>query len=119
MDGESGDAIWLDQAEGDYENVVICGLPMRLEEVYSLTLVIQSLRPARDGTQQVADARVDALLFEVLTELATDPTFGVTAFNYFQITRGAFKRITGFLPTGAGHGSRCELELNVECRHVF
>lgn len=117
--GESGDAIWVDDAEGDYENVVICGLPLRLEEVYSLKLVIQSLRPSTTGTQQVADARVDALLFEVLTELATDPTFGVTAFNYFQITRGAFTRTTGFLPTGAGHGSRCELDLNVECRHVF
>lgn len=117
--GESGDAIWLDDAVGDYENVVICGLPLRLEEIYALTLVIQVLRPSTDGTQQVADERVDAILYEVLSQLATDPTFGVTAFNYFQITRGAFTRTTGFLPTGGGHGARCELDLNVECRHTF
>lgn len=117
--GESGDAIWLDDAEGDYDNVVICGLPLRLEELYTLKLVAQSLRPSRDGTQLVADQRVDALLYEILDELATDPTFGITSFNYFQITRGAFTRVTGVLPNGAGHGSRAELQLNVECRHVF
>lgn len=119
MGGASGDAIWLDAAEGDYENVVICGLPLRLEEIYSLTLVVQSLRPTTDGTQQAADERVDEVLYEILAELANDPTFGVTAFNYFQITRGSFRRITGFLPSGAGHGARCELDLNVECRHTF
>lgn len=117
--GESGDAIWLDNASGEYENVVICGLPLRLEELYTIRLVIQSLRPSTAGTQQVADARVDAMLFEVLQELAADPTFGVTAFNYFHITRGSFTRVTGLLPTGAGHGARCELDLSVECRHTF
>lgn len=119
LGGESGDAIWLDNATGGYDNVVICGLPLRLEELYDLRVVIQSLRPSTTGTQQVADERVDELLYEIFDELADDPTFGVTTFNYFHITRGSFARITGFLPTGAGHGARCELDLNVECRHTF
>lgn len=116
--GESGDAIWLDDAEGDYENVVLpiaCGI----EEKYPLRLVAQSLRPSRDGTQQVADARVDALLYEVLAEIVNDHTFGITAFNYIVITPGPFTRVTGVLPNGAGHGARCELGLNVECRITF
>lgn len=113
------DAIWLDGADGDYDNVVVCGLPLRLEERYDLLLVVQSLRAHSLGTQQSADTRVDELLFEVLDELATDPTFGVTGFDYLQVTRGRFRRWTGFLPNGAGHGAGAELRLEVECRHAF
>lgn len=113
------DAIWLDDATGDYENTVICGLPLRIDENYTIKVVAQSLKASKDGTQKAADIRVDELLYEVMAELATDPTFGVTAFNHFQISHGGFRRITGVLPQGAGHGARCELDLNVEARIVF
>lgn len=116
--GESGDAIWLDDAEGNYENPVLpiaCGI----QENYSLTLVLQSLRPSTGGTQQVADARVDAMLYEFWSEITADHTFGVTAFKHFIVSTASTRRITGVLPTGAGHGARCELRLNVESRIQF
>lgn len=115
----AADAIWLHDADGEYDNVVICGLPLRLEERYDLVLVVQSLQPDSLGTQEVADTRVDEMLFEVLDALATDPTFGVDDFDYLQVTRGRFRRVTGFLPTGSGHGARAELRLEVECRIAF
>lgn len=118
----SSEAIWLDDADGEHENVVICSLPLQIEELYSIALVVQVLRPSSLGDQRAADLRVDELLFEVLSELATDPTWGLSNtgnFVYLHTTRTAFRRVTGFLPNGAGHGARAELALRVDSRLRF
>jgi hypothetical protein len=123
VQGESGsrEAIFLDDAEGEHDNVVFGGLPLRLEETYSLKLVIQVLRKGDSSEQQDADRRVDELLYEVLHELASDPTFGIDddAFDYLQVTYSDWKRTTGFLDTSGGHAAGCELDLQVEARLSF
>lgn len=118
----SSEAIFLDDAEGEHENVVVCSTPLQLEELYTIRVVIQVLAPRSLGTQEVADERVDALLLEFLTELANDPTWGLSGvhnFVYLHTTRTTFDRVTGFLPSGAGHGARAEMNLLVECRLSF
>lgn len=118
----SGEAIWLDDADGEYENVVICSLPLQIEELYNITLNVQVLRAESEGTQYEADKRVDELLWEVMNELANDPTWGLSGthnFVYLHTTRGIFRRVTGFLPGGAGHGARCEMNLEVKSRLSF
>lgn len=119
----SFEAIWLDDAEaGEHQNVVICSLPLQLEEVYSIKLVVQVLRPTSTGTQEEADTRVDELLYEVLHEMTHDPTWGLSGtspFNYLHTTWTTFERRTGFLPTGAGHGASWEANLQVNSRISF
>lgn len=118
----SSEAIFLDDGAGEHENVVICSLPLQIEELYQISLVVQVLRPTSLGDQRAADLRVDELLFEVLSELAHDPTWGLSNtgnFVYLHTTRSTFRRITGFLPAGAGHGARAELSLQVDSRLRF
>lgn len=119
----SFEAIWLDDTEaGEHQNVVICSLPLQLEEVYAIRVVIQVLRPTSTGTQRQADERVDQLLYEVLHELANDPTWGLSGtspFNYLHTTWSTFERKTGFLPNGAGHGASWEANLQVNSRISF
>lgn len=118
----SGEAIWLDDAEGEHQNVVICSLPLQLEEVYALVLVIQVVKDQSDGTQEAADERCDELLYEVLTELTNDPTFGLSTgdpYNYLHVTRSTWQRRTGFMPSGAGHGAAIRLMLEVNARIHF
>lgn len=121
------EAIWLDDAEGDQNNVIIKGLPLTLDESYTLRLVVQVLARSSEGTQQVADARVDDLLGEIVHAFASNPTFGVepadagagATFDHLQITRAGFRRVTGFLQGSSGHGARAELDLQVEARISF
>lgn len=117
------EAIWLDDVPtGEHENRVICSVPLQLEELYSLRLTIQVLKPDSEGTQEAADRRVDELLYGVLSELAHDPTWGLTAhenFVYVHTTLTAFERKTGYLPNGAGHGASWEGQLQVEARLSF
>lgn len=123
----SYEMIFLDDVEdGELDNVVFCSLPLRLEENYHVKLIVQVLRPSSQGTQETADQRVDQLLFEVMHELASDPTFGIDVnpgphshFDHINVTRGRFIRETGFLEGSNGHGSRCELDLEVTCRISF
>lgn len=121
-DGGTFEAIWLDDGSGEHENRVICSLPLQIEEIYGITLVVQVLRPESLGDQRSADLRVDELLYEVMAEIATNPTFGLSnsgPFVYLHVTRATFQRVTGFLPSGAGHGARAELLLQVESRLRF
>lgn len=118
----SYESIWLDDTDGEYENRVICALPLQLEETYSVRLVVQVLAPESEGTQEVADRRVDELLYEVMSELAYDPTFGLSGTGnivYLHATHGPFRRITGLLPNGMGHGARFEMNLEVDSRLEF
>lgn len=116
----SGEAVWLADAEGDYENVVICG-PGRLDldETFTLTIVLQALAKNSSDTQLVTDQRVDELLGEVLTAMAEDPTWGVTEFVYCQSTYGQVRRFAGPLGDRPTFPSRAELDLVVEARISF
>lgn len=131
-DGTS-DAIWLGDTTGEYSDECFRALPLAFDETYDLTISIQSLKPTSAGSQVAADLRVDQMLYEVLAQIAGDPSIGnsppggtpVTGaitpntFNYLDALPSGFRRIVGFLPTGAGHGSRCELTVTIHCRHVF
>lgn len=112
------DAIWIDDTEGEYSDECFRALPLAFDETYGLKVVIQSIKPTTAGTQYAADLRVDEMLYEVLAQIANDATLGVHSFNYLYALPTAFRRITGFMPTGAGHGSRCELTVEVKCRHT-
>lgn len=118
----SSEAIWLDDAEGDHQNVVICSTPIQLEEIYVIRVFIQVLMATSIGTQEEADKRCDELVGEFLSELANDPTWGLSTgnpYSYLHTTRSSFRRTTGFLPSGAGHGSGAEYQLEVNARMVF
>lgn len=115
----SGDAIWIADAEGSYENVVLGAPGLWLEELYDLTLVIQAMPTNSTDTQLRMDRRVDEMLYEVLQETAGDPSWGVTDFVYVQIARGPFRRLVGPIEGRNIRPARCELDLNVECRIRF
>lgn len=118
------EAIFCDDAEGDFDNRVLCAGDLRFDETLTIQLVIQVARPTSLGTQQAADRRVEELLYEVHDELAGQNDWdlaelGLDVFDYFQVTPGAHRFVTGFLPSGEGHASRCELGLLVEARRSF
>lgn len=120
----SYEAIWCDDAEGDFADVVLCAGDLRFDESYIQTLVVQVMRPTRLGTQRVADERAQELLYEVHAELAAQndwdlATLGLDDFDYLQVTPATQTWVTGFLPSGAGHAARCELGLLVESRRSF
>lgn len=114
------DAIWVADSDGDYSDECFRALPLAFDETYGLTVMLQSIRATTAGTQNVADIRVDEMLYEVLDTIATSPTLGLGAtFNYLFALPAGFRRVTGFMATGAGHGARCELTVEVKCRHTF
>jgi hypothetical protein len=122
LQGESGsnEAIWLSDApDGSHSNMVFGGLPLMLEEQYDLMLTVQVVR--KDGEQYEADARVDELLYEVLSELTHDPTFGVAASNFERlcVSYSTFTRAGFYLNNGSGHVATAVLELAVEARLSF
>ncbi len=112
------EAVWLDNAMGSQDNVVICGAPLSIDETYRLNLSVQVLQEDGNvgGTQQTADVRCDEILYEVMDELAGNPTWGVTQFPICQTTRATFKWETGVLPNGMGHGARVDLALEAKGR---
>jgi len=110
----------VDDDVGEQDNKVICSLPLRIDEEYSVPLCVQVLRPESDGTQYQADLRVDELLGEVLTVVANLPTLGVEAgFQHLLATRGSLHRRTGVIGQGAGHGASAVLDLRVEARLIY
>lgn len=114
------DAIWIADTDGTYDDQCFRALPLAFDETYGLKIAVQALRATTVGTQVAADLRVDQLLYEVLQTVATDPTLGLgTTFNYLFALPSTFQRHGGFLPTGGGHGSRCDLTIEVQCRHTF
>jgi|SRR5690606_4070608 len=117
--GGTGKAIWIADAEGSYENEIIGGPPLRLEEIYTLTVVFQALPANTSDTQLVTDARVDDMLGEFLAQMASDITWGVTAFEYLHTTYGDFRRFVGPISDRNFFPSRCELDLGVEARIVL
>ena len=117
----ANEAIWLDDAEGDDDVVIFGGLPLVFDETYTLALTIQVLRPTTgaEGEQQAADTRADELLYEVLSELASDTSLGVVGFDLVQVTPSAWRRKTGVLSTSNGHAAGIELDLSVNARISF
>lgn len=118
----SGKAIWIVDAEGDYDNVVMCGAGrLDIEESYGLTIVLQAMPVNKSETQASTDLKVDEMLGELLLEIAADPTWGlaVPPVQYLETTRGSFRRFVGPLGQTAIRPSRCEFDLNVEARISF
>lgn len=118
----SGDTIFLDEAEGSYENLVFGGPGLWLDEAYSLNLVIQSLQADSESAQADVDRRVDEMVWEVLDEMAVNATFGcdidAAGLVHLIIARGNFRRVTGPL-SPSGYGARLELTLSVDARIRF
>lgn len=111
------DAVWLGDATGDDNVIILKSLPLEFDESWELDLAIQVLRPTSTGTQDIADARAVAILGEVLGTLATDPTLGLGAtFLRFEVIPTGWRHIAGSLPKGVGFGSRFELRLHADAR---
>ena len=120
----SHESIFCDDAEGDFDDVVLCAGGLRFDETLTVRLVIQVLRGSSLGTQQAADQRAEDLLYEVHAEIAGQNDWDLAdlkldVFDYFQVTPASQRWVTGFLPSGAGHAARCELGLLVEARRSF
>lgn len=115
----SGKAIWIADAEGDQDNVVLCGQGrLDVDETYDLTIVIQAL-PLDSENQADTDLKVDHMLGEVMLEMAGDPTWGLTQFVQFETSRGSFRRFVGPIGNTALRPSRCEFDLEVRARISF
>lgn len=123
----SGKAIWIADADGQYDAVVMAAPDLRIDETYELVIVIQSLPKDTDDTQLVTDQRVDEMLYEVLhqvaAELTVDAPWGIATqdgpFNYLQITPAGFERFAGPLTNQRPYPSRTEQRLLVESRLVI
>jgi hypothetical protein len=118
---DAGTGIGPVTGDSKQDNVIICSLPLRIEEEFTLPLWIVVLEPNRDDTQEAADRRVDELLFEVMKEIASYPTLGlenVPEFDYLQVTKASqYERRTGFLREDApGRGASARYYLHVKCR---
>lgn len=112
----SGKAIWIADAEGDYDVTQMCGVGrIDFDEPYELVLVIQAL-PLASETQANTDLKVDQMLGEVLLEITADPTLGLTQFQQFVILPSGFRRFVGPIEGRNLRPSRCELSLEVQAR---
>lgn len=119
----SNEAIWFGDAEGSFDDVVLCAGNLRFDETLTVTLVIQVLRPTSTGSQQSADARVDEILYEVAAEFSGQNSWDLAdldldAYDYFQISPRGYRRFPGFL-SPEGHADRIELDLLVRSRRSF
>lgn len=127
IQGEFGayEMVNFDEADGTFDVNVFCGASnMVFDEDYVQTCIVQVLRPESEGTQEVADQRVQEILYEIHAELADQGEWdtadlGLDDFTYIEVTPVSQKWDTGFLPAGAGHGSKCELGLRVQARRSF
>lgn len=121
----SGRGIWISDAEGQYDNVVLCGQArLDLEEIYDLNITFQALPRDSDDTQIASDLRVDSMLHAFLEDMADDSTFGVAAsadlpLVYITISRGSFRRLVGPITGTNKMPSACVLSLHVEARVSF
>jgi len=121
---DAGVGIGISTKIPNQENVVICGLPLRIEEEHPIPLAIQVMLPGTGGRQEAADHRVDELIFEVMAELAHNPTQGLhvtPGFDYIQATKlWTWERHSGILdPSSLGRGALARLFINVEARISF
>lgn len=129
--GEFQDAIWFADAEGSTEVAFLAGgQPLVFDEDYTATVVCQSLPNADEQTgdrtesQATADARVSALLAEVIATVAIDPTLelGPNAdiddgpFPWFQIDAYSWRFTGGYMPGTNAYAARIELDLHVRAR---
>lgn len=121
----SGRAIWISDAEGAYDNVVMCGQArLDIEEVYDLNITFQALQRDTGDTQVASDLRVDTMLYAFLEDMADDITFGVAASSdlplvYITVSRGSFRRLVGPITGTNKMPSACVLSLHVEARISF
>lgn len=123
LDGNQvdGDAIWLDDGDGNAEVEVFTAGQTRFDENASVNVIVQSLQVDSTGTQEVADKRVDTLLYEVVAAIATDMTLGLpganTELSVFYVSGLSIRRVTGVLdPNTATHGARAEVAVAFHSR---
>ncbi|MEB3367416.1 hypothetical protein [Saccharopolyspora mangrovi] len=106
------EAIWLQDANSTDSIPTFKTGPVRVEEVYTVVVACQVLKS--DGsTQEEADTRAVAILSEVQQALAVEPRL-IDEILYAQLA--GWKHSTGVLPTGNGHGSRFDVQVQVRAR---
>lgn len=110
------DAIWLGDGSGSLSVDVVQGLPISLDERYTLEVLIQSLR--FKGTQASADVSAVAMLGEVFGTISNDPTLGLDPepFLRCQVLPTSWEHFTGRLEGVPGHGSSFLVRLEVNAR---
>lgn len=123
LDGSmvDGDAIWLDDADGTAAVEVFGGATARFDENATVNVIVQSLQTDSAGTQQVADKRVDTMLYDVIAAVATDMTLGLpganTELSVFYVSGLSIRRITGALdPATETYGARAEVGISFHSR---
>ena len=112
------DAVWLDAADSGIvaHDANIKAPPHEFDEEYDLLVVVQSLRPQSDGTQEVTDQRCSEMLAELVGVLAsTNALIEKTTQNPFCIATyaGFDENIGALLP---GHGTRYEARVHIQAR---
>ena len=127
--GGANEAIWFDNAEGSFDDIINCGDSLRFDETYLQYIIIQVMRMESVGLgnspQQLVDERAEELLFEVLAVIADQsnwnlPALNLDQFSYLIITPRSQDWSPGFLEgTSDGRGVTCRLGIEVRTRRNY
>lgn len=125
--GGSREAIWFGDAVGEFANVVFCGPELRFDESITVTLAIQVLGKDSESSQERTDQRVEELLLEVLSELASN-AFRVaveqtdtilSAFDYILVTPSTQEWHAGRLGPDKTYAAGMDIGILVESRRSY
>jgi len=103
---------------GEQDNVVICSVPLTIDEEYEVPLMVQVMLPL-EGTQEEADLRVDQIMYHIMKTVASNPHMGIMGPSHpeitvFYVTKAKFHRKSGLVE--AGRGSGCTLKFQIKAR---
>lgn len=114
------EAIWLLTDPSATLAVPVSGIPVTLDESYTLQVVIQVLALQGDDTSQAAaDLRAAELLGEVLGFFAADPSLGIDPPDelvVFEAIPSKWAADGGWLEQGDQHGARFIVDVAVDAR---
>lgn len=107
------EAIWLQDANAnDSIPTYRAGPSVKVEEQYTVIVACQVLM-GEGAPQQDADQRAAELLAEVQQAVAENPRL-IPTILHAQLS--GWRHHVGLLPTGGGHGSRFDVQVQVKAR---
>lgn len=110
------EAIWLGDAELEYEIPILTAGHLYRDETADQQVVIQVLVPSTAGTQQAVDLRVQEIEARLETVLANSVDLGVTDPARFEAVLTGSRFVRGRLGNTQGHGARIEAVVQFTAR---
>jgi hypothetical protein len=115
------EAIWIGDARAESVAPPVMGVPLWLDERYTVDVIVQVLKLHDSAdTQQAAMDRCDALFHQIVGALSTDPTLAMTfdsSLRFVEAVPESWEATFGHLPnTVDAHGARYVLRVGVHAR---